>query len=52
MMRINMATTHAMVLADTEAMLGFVADDAAAQDPVGTIGYCMGGRRRRQSLTA
>ena len=44
MMRINMATTHAMVLADTEALLGFAADDPAAQGPVGTIGYCMGGR--------
>ena len=44
MMRINMATTHAMVLADTEAMLRFAADDPAARDPVGTIGYCMGGR--------
>jgi carboxymethylenebutenolidase len=44
MMRLNMATTHAMVLADTEAMLGFAANDPAARDPVGTIGYCMGGR--------
>ena len=44
MMRINMATTHAMVLADTLAMLRFAADDPAARDPVGTIGYCMGGR--------
>ena len=43
MMRINLATTHAMVLADTEAMLRFAADDPAARDPVGTIGYCMGG---------
>jgi carboxymethylenebutenolidase len=44
MMRINIATTHAMVLADTETMLQFAADDPAARDPVGTIGYCMGGR--------
>jgi carboxymethylenebutenolidase len=44
MVRINMATTHAMVLADTAAMLRFAADDPAARDPVGTIGYCMGGR--------
>lgn len=39
-----MATTHAMVLADTEAMLSFAADDTAARDPVRTVGYCMGGR--------
>jgi carboxymethylenebutenolidase len=44
MMRLNMDTTHAMVLADTEAMLRLAADDPAARDPVGTIGYCMGGR--------
>lgn len=44
MMRINMATTHDMVLAATDAMLRFAADDPAAQGPVGTIGYCMGGR--------
>jgi carboxymethylenebutenolidase len=44
MMRINLATTHDMVLSDTEAMLRFAADDPAARDPVGTIGYCMGGR--------
>jgi carboxymethylenebutenolidase len=44
MMRINLATTHAMVLADTGAMLDFAANDPAARDPVGTIGYCMGGR--------
>ena len=33
-----------MVLADTEAMLGHAAQDPAACDPVGTVGYCMGGR--------
>jgi carboxymethylenebutenolidase len=44
MMRINVATTHAMVLADTEAMLRHAAGDPATRDPVGTIGYCMGGR--------
>jgi len=44
MMRINHATTHAMVLADTAAMLAFAAGDPAARDPVGTVGYCMGGR--------
>ncbi len=44
MMRLNMALTHAKVLADTEAMLRFAADEPAARDPVGAIGYCMGGR--------
>lgn len=44
MMRLNHATTHAMVLADTAAMLDHAAGDPAAKDPVGTIGYCMGGR--------
>lgn len=44
MMRLNHATTHAMVLADTAALLDHVARDPAARDPVGTIGYCMGGR--------
>ncbi|MGI9434552.1 MAG: dienelactone hydrolase family protein [Geminicoccaceae bacterium] len=44
MMRLNMALTHAKVLADTEAMLRLAEDDPAARDPVGAIGYCMGGR--------
>jgi carboxymethylenebutenolidase len=44
MMRLNHATTHAMVLADTRAMLEFAAEDPAARGPVGTVGYCMGGR--------
>jgi len=44
MMRINFATTHAMVLADSAVLLEFAADDPAARDPVGTVGYCMGGR--------
>jgi carboxymethylenebutenolidase len=44
MMRLNMALTHALCLRDTEALLAFAADDQAARDPVGTIGYCMGGR--------
>jgi carboxymethylenebutenolidase len=44
MMRINLATTHAMVLTDTRAMLEVAAADPAARDPVGTVGYCMGGR--------
>jgi carboxymethylenebutenolidase len=44
MMRLNHATTHAMVLADTGALLDHAATDPAARDPVGTIGWCMGGR--------
>lgn len=44
MMRLNHATTHAMVLADTGTMLDHASADPAAKDPVGTIGYCMGGR--------
>jgi carboxymethylenebutenolidase len=44
MVRINHATTHPMVLADTAAMLDFATADPAARDPVGTVGYCMGGR--------
>jgi carboxymethylenebutenolidase len=44
MMRINLATTHDMVLADTRAMLEVAAADPAARDLVGTVGYCMGGR--------
>jgi carboxymethylenebutenolidase len=44
MVRLNQATTHAMVLADTAAMLAHAAADPAARDPVGSIGYCMGGR--------
>ncbi len=44
MMRLNLATTHDMVLADTLAMLRLAANDPAAKGPVGAIGYCMGGR--------
>jgi carboxymethylenebutenolidase len=44
MVRLNHATTHAMVLADTGRLLDHAAADPAARDPVGTIGYCMGGR--------
>ena len=44
MMRLNHATTHAMVLADTATLLDHAAGDPAARDPVGTIGWCMGGR--------
>jgi carboxymethylenebutenolidase len=44
MMRLNFAYTHALCLADTAALLGFAGSDPAARDPVGTIGWCMGGR--------
>lgn len=44
MLRLNQAYTHALCLADTAALLDFAADDKAARDPVGTVGYCMGGR--------
>jgi carboxymethylenebutenolidase len=44
MTRLNHATTHAMVLADTRAMLEHAAHDPAARLPAGTIGWCMGGR--------
>lgn len=42
---LNMALTHARVLGDTEALLGFVADEPAAHPGAkGCVGYCMGGR--------
>ena len=44
MERLNHALTHAMVLSDTRALIEFAAADPAAREPVGTIGYCMGGR--------
>ena len=44
MMRLNLATTHAMVLTDTGVLLDHAAADPAASDPVATIGYCMGAR--------
>jgi carboxymethylenebutenolidase len=44
MVRLNRELTHARVLADTEAMLEYAANDAASRDPVAVIGYCMGGR--------
>ena len=44
MMRLNHATTHAMVLADTGRLLDHVTTDPTMRGPVGTIGYCMGGR--------
>ena len=42
--RLNHALSHAMVLSDTRALLDFAATDPTAREPVGTIGYCMGGR--------
>ena len=44
MMRLNHATTNALVLADTAVLLDHARKDPAARDPVATIGYCMGGR--------
>jgi carboxymethylenebutenolidase len=45
MMRLNMALTHEMVLGDTAALIGCIdGDPAAARGPMGTVGYCMGGR--------
>ena len=44
MERLNHALTHAMVLSDTQALIDFATADPAAHAPIGTIGYCMGGR--------
>ncbi len=44
MMRLNLALTHERVLSDTAALLDVIAGDPAARDPVGCVGYCMGGR--------
>jgi carboxymethylenebutenolidase len=45
MMRLNMALTHAHVLADTAALLAALDDDPAADTGrMAAIGYCMGGR--------
>ena len=44
MVRLNQATTHAMVLSDTAAMLDHATGDPDASDPTATIGFCMGGR--------
>lgn len=44
MVRLNQATTHAMVLSDTAAMLDHATNDPDACDPAATIGFCMGGR--------
>ena len=42
--RLNRALSHSMVLSDTRALIDFAAADPAAREPIGTIGYCMGGR--------
>jgi carboxymethylenebutenolidase len=45
MMRLNMALTHAQVLADTKALLGALDTEPAADaQRIAVIGYCMGGR--------
>ncbi len=44
MERLNRALSHSMVLSDTRALIDFSAADPAAREPIGTIGYCMGGR--------
>lgn len=44
MLRLNQVYTHTLCLADTAALLDFATTDPAARDPVGTVGYCMGGR--------
>ena len=44
MERLNRALSLAMVLSDTGALIDFAAADEAAREPIGTIGYCMGGR--------
>ena len=42
--RLNRALSHSRVLSDTRALMDYAAADPAARDPIGTIGYCMGGR--------
>jgi len=42
--RLNRALSHSMVLSDTRALIDFAATDETAREPIGTIGYCMGGR--------
>jgi carboxymethylenebutenolidase len=45
MMRLNQALSHAQVLADTRALLDFLAaEPAASRGGMAAIGYCMGGR--------
>ena len=42
--RLNRALSHAMVLSDTRALIDFAEADPSAREPIGAIGYCMGGR--------
>ena len=44
MKRLHDALTHERVLSDTAALLDAMNGDPAARDPVGCVGYCMGGR--------
>ncbi len=45
MMRLNHALSHAQVLADTRALLDFLAaEPAASRGAMAAIGWCMGGR--------
>jgi carboxymethylenebutenolidase len=45
MMRLNLALSHAQVLADTRELLDFLNQEpAASRGAVAAIGYCMGGR--------
>ncbi len=44
MQKLNFGLTHALCLADTKAQLDFARADLEAADPVGVVGYCMGGR--------
>ena len=44
MQRLNFGLTHAHCLADTKAQLDLARTDIEAADPVGVVGYCMGGR--------
>ena len=42
--RLNRALSHSMVLSDTRVLMDYADADPAAREPIGTIGYCMGGR--------
>jgi carboxymethylenebutenolidase len=45
MMRLNLALSHAQVLADTRALLDFLgAQPAASRGAMAAVGWCMGGR--------
>jgi carboxymethylenebutenolidase len=45
MMRLNLALSHAQVLADTRALLDFLEHEpAVSRGAMAAIGYCMGGR--------